>query len=104
MLEGKPGSEPALAPPKASVLSCAVIYEMAGSPRSIRSRLTRTKICSGMGSASTAASDTVIGPTPSSARALLIDVSQSALLAAMLPLGFEGGRMPVAPASDDQQS
>jgi hypothetical protein len=39
-----------------------------------------------------------IGPTPSWARAALIDESQSPLLGAMLPGGLDGGRIPAAPA------
>jgi len=40
------GSSPALAPCWASALSCDVMYEMAGRPRSIRSSLTTMNACS----------------------------------------------------------
>ncbi len=54
--------------------------------------------CSSKGSAASADSATFIGPTPSCARAELMEDSQFPLPGAMLLGGFDGGRMPAAPA------
>src|SRR5580658_473038 len=74
------------------------MYWMAGSPRSMRSRLTMTKTCSGMGRLSTMLSETSIGATPSAERAESMAARKSVLLGAIFEDGLFGGRMPAAPA------
>jgi hypothetical protein len=83
----------------ATAFSCADMYSIGGSPRSMRSSLTTMNSCSGAGRLSSTLSSTSMGPTPSTARAASIDVSQSLSLGAMLAGGFDGGRIPAAPAA-----
>src|SRR6185437_11525734 len=64
----------------------------------MRSLLTTVKTCWSTGSVDSVDSDTAIAPTPSWARPLLMDASQSLLLGAMLAPGFDGGRIPAADA------
>ena len=64
----------------------------------MRSSLTTVNTCWSIGRADSADSDTFIGPTPSAARPEFTDWSQSELLGAMLAEGFDGGRIPAAPA------
>ena len=71
---------------------------MGGKPRSMRSSLTTVSTCWSIGSADSDDSDTFIGPTPSAARPEFTDWSQSELLGEMLAGGFDGGRIPAAPA------
>ena len=64
----------------------------------MRSSFTTVNTCSGRGNVASADSETFMAPTPSWARASLMEVSQSALSGAMFAGGLAGGRIPVAEA------